>query len=235
MCTALVAVTTNFAQLSPLQITGTVAGVSVAGPPVIKDAKPIYKNGLYEREYDLYTIGGRLTLHNRSDETIIVPNPMLFDGPKTKIRFLNIPSRESTIVDSTEGFLPGEPSYWSTRFSHELSRAEPAPNYFFVIEPRGFRETGLFVHVKGGYCTAILRNMDERGRDVEVALATYPYLRIEFSTGDSLAEAALDARRRWSRIGNLVLTNGSFQFESDVIINQQLSPSETYYTPNCRK
>lgn len=203
-------------RVSPLIVTGTVTDVM--------RGKTKFSINVKDDPYIEVRI--RLQYHNRSDETIIVPTPRTLGYGKRQLLFLELPSLDSKVSASADEYRFITKTADSMRFLiQELEKNEPSRYNFAVIPPRSFYETGDTFYLKSGWRLETRPSGSKSRRDQEVAVPEHEYLKLEYSLSlkdrPEGFDLLLDAQRRWSRFGKLLLnSDGDFFIGSEVIINK---------------
>jgi len=213
ICLTIASVGAAYAQKSPLVISGSVGSVTPTGVWVRQNDKYVLKDPYFK-------INIRWTYRNVGEETIIAPKPGFLDYSLKKIVFLEVPSTDGKVLELVDEHFPYGRDGWNAQLLKALDKDTPSERDFVIIEPGGSFETGATINIKSGFHLEVKKGAGERGRDIETAVPKYAYFKIQFSASniDQLREAQF----RWSRFGKLMLTDGDFFAETDVIINKPL-------------
>jgi hypothetical protein len=203
-------------QDTSLIVTGTVADVKLKKIRTSRDSK----------EESFFQVSLRLQYHNRSDETIIVPTSETLHYGKRQLLFLELPSLDSKVsgsADFSSLFLMNSDS--RSRLIEKLQETEPSVRYFAIIPPGSSYETGDTLYLSSGWRLETRSKGNDSHRNDEFVVPEHRYFKLDYSLSlkdrPEATELLLDARRRWSQFGKLLLTsNGDFLIRSEVIINK---------------
>lgn len=207
----IVCVGAGFSQKSPLVISGSVSSVTVAGDWDSKGDRIFRKD-------PSFNVNIRWTYRNLGDETIIAPNPRFLSNCTKKVFFLEVPTADGKVLETADEHLIYRKDLWNTQLLRALDQDSPSERNFVMIEPGGTFETGSTINIKTGFHLEIKEGVGKRARDIETTIPKYSYFKIQFSVSNM--EQLREAQRRWSRFGKLLLTDGDFFLETDVIINK---------------
>ena len=222
---SLVATASAVAQKSPLVISGTVADVKIWGLlvpiPVDKDKMWTQPFPRYERKDTSFNVVVQLQYCNKGEVALIVPKSGTFQRGSTKILSLELPSsdsRVSTAISRSNDWGGVDPM---PPFLKELEKAEPSPFSFAIVEPGTCHGSTDWISVKSGYKLVERPSGDKSKPPIEIAVAEFPYFKIQYSLSMKDSLPVSEAKRRWSHLGKLLTTSdGDFFFETDVIINK---------------
>lgn len=215
------------AQSSPLAIMGSVNSVDIREKPLFRNGDVVIDERTRRpvRESVYFLIKVRLTYTNRSEETIIVPNPEFFRSADRKARFLDVPSPDAkTVLLVDELDLYGNRDRSRNEALESLNGSFPQAHYFSIIRAGESKEFNIDFNVSSGYKLDTLKGALPYGRDLEFAKPLHPYFKFQFSA--PLSERAgqsapVEAQERWRKFGKLLVNSGGgFSFESEVIINK---------------